>query len=301
MNLLIFTFPLSALLIFGMAAGLGVFLTRKFGLGWRLYGIGAATFLLSQAGHIPFNISLTLLFRRGILQAPPAEWSLAFNAVVLGLSAGLWEELARYAVYRYWAKDGRSWGRGLLLGAGHGGSEAILIGGLILLTYVNMLVLQDSDLSLALSPEQGAALQNQVTGYWSTAWPASLMGAAERATTLVAHLAFSVLILQAFLRRQLRWVWVAVGWHALLDALAVYLAGTWGLAPPGVYRIEAVFGLLAVANLAIIFRLRSPEPVPEDALPEAQLPLLATKTAIDLHRIDSTVEGLEHTRYRELE
>ena len=60
-------------------------------------------------------------------------------AVFLGLSAGVFEETARYLTYRFWAKDARSWSRGLMLGAGHGGSEAILVGALAAVNFVALL------------------------------------------------------------------------------------------------------------------------------------------------------------------
>jgi uncharacterized membrane protein YhfC len=140
-------YPLDAILMIALPVGLGIWLERKFHLGWGLWWIGAATFIFSQAGHIPFNIGLTALFKRGILPTPPVAWLPAFNATFLGLSAGLWEELARYAAYRWWAKEARSWRRGVMLGAGHGGIEAILGGILVLVGFVNMMAIRNVDLS----------------------------------------------------------------------------------------------------------------------------------------------------------
>ena len=65
MDLLIITRLLNWLLMIGLPVGLGVYLTRRFRLGWRLWWIGAATFVLSQVGHIPFNWILTRLFALG--------------------------------------------------------------------------------------------------------------------------------------------------------------------------------------------------------------------------------------------
>jgi hypothetical protein len=76
-----------------ISIGLGVYLTRKLSLGWCLWWISAETFVLSQIGHIPFNFALTALFQRGLLPKPPVSWAPIFNIVVLGLSAGLSEEL----------------------------------------------------------------------------------------------------------------------------------------------------------------------------------------------------------------
>ena len=71
---LYFTFPLSVIIIFGLAVGLGIFLTRKYNLRWRLYWIGAALFVVAQILHIPFNIILNQLFRNDVLPLPPEQY-----------------------------------------------------------------------------------------------------------------------------------------------------------------------------------------------------------------------------------
>ncbi len=134
-GILYITHALNGLLMVAMPIGLGLYLTRKLSLSWRLFWIGGTVFILSQVGHIPFNIVISLLFQRGVLPAPTLEWRLPFNAIFLGLSAGLFEEGARYLMYRYWTKEARWWGQGVLLGAGHGGAEAIILGVLVILTY----------------------------------------------------------------------------------------------------------------------------------------------------------------------
>jgi uncharacterized membrane protein YhfC len=272
---------------------LGIYLKRKFGLSWRLWWIGAATFILSQVGHIPFNIAVGALFETGVLPAPPPAWELPFQAIFLGLSAGLWEELARYATYRWWAKTARSWAEGLMLGAGHGGIEAILLGLLVLATFVGMLVARSLDLSQMVPPEQLLLAQQQVQAYWSAPWYDTLIGALERATTLVFHLAASLLVLQVFLRRQIRWLWLAVAWHALLDALAVFSAQTWGI-----YVTEAILVAFALINLGIIFLLRPQEP--ESSLPSTRPGEQDSSDEVEPQRlpeVEETPENLEKTRY----
>ena len=310
-SILYLTYPLSALAILSLALGTGVLLTRGFRLGWRLYWIGAATFIASQALHIPFNLGLGALIASGRLPIPPAAWRLVFNALVLGLSAGLFEELARYATYRWWAREARSWGRGLLLGAGHAGIEAVLTAGLILWAYLNMLALRGGSLPGGLSPEQAGQLQAQVQAYWSVVWYDSLLGAAERLMVLPVHLALSILVLQVFTRRQdfqrrqvfrlrqvLRpsqggWLLLAIGWHTLLDAAAVFFAGS-----AGIYAAEAAIAVIAVLSLAILLALRRPEPA---ALPAAAVslpPALPAETALaGLPSLEETTERLDQTRY----
>ena len=78
----VFAHLLNGLLMVGMPIGLGFFLARRVVTGttgqsgWRLWWIGAAGFVISQIGHIPFNFFLTWLFQQHILPAPP---SIAFQ------------------------------------------------------------------------------------------------------------------------------------------------------------------------------------------------------------------------------
>ncbi|HWQ84616.1 MAG TPA: YhfC family glutamic-type intramembrane protease [Anaerolineales bacterium] len=243
MDLLAFTHAFNFVLMFLLAFGVGALITYKYRLGWRLFWIGAATFILSQVGHIPFNAGLTQLFKSGILPTPPAEWQLPFNAVGLGLSAGLWEELTRYAVYRWWARDARSWRKGLLLGAGHGGIEAAFVGILVLLTFINMLAARNIDLTDFYTGEELVIAVQQVNTYWGSAWYEPLAGALERAFSIPAQIALSILVLQVFTRKQIRWLWAAIAWHAVIDAVAVYLSATYG-----VWVTEAAIGVTALLN-----------------------------------------------------
>jgi len=287
------THTINWLLMILMPILLGIYLKRKFNLGWRLWWIGAATFVLSQVGHIPFNIAVGFLFETGVLPSPPAGWELPVQALFLGLSAGLWEEWARYATYRWWAKTARSWSEGLMLGAGHGGIEAIILGVLVLATFVGMVVARSIDLSQLVPPEQLLMIQQGIQTYWSSPWYDTLLGALERATTLIFHLAASLLVLQAFVRRRIFWVWLAVGWHALLDASAVYAAQTWGI-----YATEAMLVAFALVNLGIIILLRPQEPEASLTPPAPQEPVPAPDAeAINPPDLEATPENLDETRY----
>lgn len=291
MDLLLLTHPLNFILMWVLAFGAGFFISRKFKLGWRLFWIGAATFILSQIGHIPFNWGLTQLFRRELLPNPPLAWQLPFNAVVLGLSAGLWEELTRYAVYRWWAKDARSWKKGLMMGAGHGGIEAAIVGFMVMLTFISMLALREMDLSTILTSEQLALTQQQVSRYWGANWYEPLLGALERAFAIPAQIAFSILVLQVFTRRQGRWLWIAVFWHALIDAGAVYLS-----AKTGVYVTEAAIGLSALINIYLIWRLRQPEP--DEPEPDGQdMPPPLSADQLNLQPVDENPVNLDDSRF----
>jgi uncharacterized membrane protein YhfC len=250
-------YPLGALLMIFLPAGLGILIAHRLGGRWTRFGAGALTFVGSQAVHLPLNAGLTLLVARGLLPAPPPAWRLAVNAAVLGLTAGVCEELARYVAYRWPLRAARRWEDGLMFGAGHGGMESVILGVLAGLTFLNMLALREADPStLAPSGEQLAVIQAQLGVYWGVAWYAPLVGVLERVSALTLHLAFATLVLQTFLRGSLAWLGAAVAWHAAVDAVAVVGPVHWGLA-----ATEAVIAGSAVVGAVVVLGLR-PRPRP---------------------------------------
>lgn len=256
--MLYLTYSLNALLMVALPFGLGLFLARRLGLRWGLFGVGAVTFVASQVVHIPLNAGLTWLFANHFLPSPPVEWQLLFNVTVLGLTAGLCEETARYAAYRWWIRSARAWREALMFGAGHGGIEAIVLGGLVGLTLVNMIVVKNMDLStLPIPADQLATAQQQVANYWAAPWYATLLGAVERALALCLHLSLAVLVLQVFRRRQIWWLGAAILWHAAVNAVALYVFTLWGA-----YWAEAVLAGLAAVSLGMVFALRSADEAP---------------------------------------
>jgi uncharacterized membrane protein YhfC len=277
------THLLNSLLMIGIPVGLAIFLAVRWKLGWRLWFIGAAVFILSQVGHIPFNALATLVLNRTPLAGLSGTGQLLFNAVFLGLSAGLFEELSRYAMYRWWAKDARSWRRGVLAGAGHGGAEAIILGIITLASFVAMVMYRNADLSAIVPANQLALAQQQVAAFWSTSWYDSL----ERAFTIPVQIAFSVIVLQTFTRRQGFWVWLAVLFHAVVDAAAVIGISQWGI-----YPTEAMVAVFSAIAVALIFLLRQPEPAPETvaAAPAVVPPVIAP--------VAETADNLDASKYR---
>jgi hypothetical protein len=79
MDILFFTYTINGLLMIVLGIGLGIFLTLKFNLGWRLWWIGAMTFILSQIGHIPFNYGVSWL-SQGITSSLSETTLLIVNA-----------------------------------------------------------------------------------------------------------------------------------------------------------------------------------------------------------------------------
>jgi uncharacterized membrane protein YhfC len=276
-----------------LVVGLGIFITRKYNLGWRLYWIGGVLFIISQILHIPFNIFVDKLFRNNILPTPSENYQLLFSAIFLGLSAGLFEELIRYAGLRWWAKDARNWAKGLLFGSGWGGMEAIIFYVITLsLNYIIFFALRTQDLSTLIPPDQLAPLQETFNLFWGVTWYESMLGALERILALPIQICLTIIVLQVFTRGQSRWLWIAVAWHAIIDAAFVIGIRQWGIYPS--YGIVAAFTLLSIG---ITIALRG-----EDLLPEDEEQELGTDDEIDLERLESlpieeNPDNIDQTRF----
>jgi uncharacterized membrane protein YhfC len=292
MDILFWAHFFNGFLMIAMPIGLAIFLTHNFKLGWRLWWIGAATFVLSQVGHIPFNWVMSILLNKTALVNWPHTAQTIFNVVFLGLSAGLWEECARYTMYRWWVKDARSWRKGLLAGAGHGSAEAILLGALALYAFIQLVITRNLDLSSLVPANQLALARQQVATFWSATWYDSLLGAVERLLAMPVQICLAVIVLQTFTRKQWFWVWLAVAYHAITDAVAVYVVSL-GFKP---WVIEGFVGIFSIFALIIIFTLRQPEPPPAqdgDERPSGPQPAEFTPG-----KIEETQENMERTRYQ---
>jgi uncharacterized membrane protein YhfC len=285
--MLYLTYSLNFLLMMGAPFVLAAFLARRLGVRWGLFWVGAVTFIASQIVHLPLN---AILGRLGVIRPASAGWPLVALAVVLGLSAGLCEELARYLVLRYWLKRDRSWREALMFGAGHGGVESFVVGVISAVAAINIFVLRNVDPArLGVTADKLPAVQAQIAAAWNVPVLYPLLGAFERTVAISTHLFLAVLVMQVFIRHNILWLLAAILWHALADALAVYAAMAWGPIPT-----EAAVAVLALIGLAVMFALRQPEPPPA-ATVETPPPPASGRTAIDTA---PTADQLDRTRFQ---
>lgn len=286
---------LNALLMIGLGLGLGFILRHRFGLPWGLYAAGALTFILSQVGHIPFNAYvLNPLLGKIAPQPMPGSSDLVIWAVLLGLSAGVFEETARYLVLRFWRRDVQSWRLSLMFGAGHGGIEAIIIGILAFIAFFQLVFYRQFDpqaISGLTEGPQLEALRQTLSAYWGANWYEHLWGSLERLSVLSIHLSATVLVYYAVQRRNLLWYLAAVLWHTLVDFFAVFASQTWSI--PLTEGIIFLFGLI---GWGIVFLLRErdvEELEPVDAQPVIEPPVTPVTPADK----PLTTKDLEESRY----
>jgi uncharacterized membrane protein YhfC len=283
---------ISPLLMICIPIALWIVLSRAFKHSWRLFLIGAFTFIISQVFHLPFNglVLNPLVVEKG-WEMLPGSTDLAIISVIFGLSAGLFENITRYLVLRFRLKDARDWERGVMFGAGHGGGEAIILGILSLVTLFQILSLSGTDLSTSLPADQVEGIQAQIDAYWSTPWYLFLLAPLERIGAICLHICATLLVTRSLNRHNPAWLAAAVLLHASMDAFAVFASTTWG---PVLAEVGII--LIALACLGIILYLRRSMPPPANSnapeIPNASAPIIDATSSDVL-----TPEQIEESRF----
>lgn len=232
----------AAIALFAPVA-LALVLWRRLHARWKAWLLGAATFLVFQLVlRLPWQIPLGLWLKPRMAAEPWIAWAWL---VASAFSAGLFEETGRYVAYR-WAWKDRSAVGGLMLGAGHGGFESIVLVGLSLAGTTVVYVLLGHGLTLGIPADK----LPQVYEQFAKLTPLdALAGGVERLSGIAFHCGLSLVVLQAF-RRGSRW-WVAL---AMLVHGGANLAGAWAAKALGPWPAEAIIGAFAVAAIAWVVR-----------------------------------------------
>lgn len=217
-------------LLFGMAvcfgipiAGATMLMRRKKGTG-RAFLLGALAFIISQLLiRIPLlQLVLPQYAWYGVLQLNPWAYGL-----FLGLTAGVFEETARWTAIRFFLKGKQDREHGLAFGLGHGGIEAIVLVGV---------------------PFLGAALQ-LFAGKAALLFISAgnlFIGGAERLFAITFHVGASLLVMYGVRKQKPRFLLAAILLHTLLDAAVVILPAVWGA---GIAGIEICAALVAAITL----------------------------------------------------
>ncbi|NJP05747.1 MAG: YhfC family intramembrane metalloprotease [Chloroflexaceae bacterium] len=234
---------------------LGVLVWQRLGVSWRFFGYGALVFGVVQ---VLVRIPLVLVIE-GFWGSTIRSSALFAGVwlVVLALTAGLFEEVGRYAGYRWlMRKSGPNWERAVMYGVGHGGLESMLLLGLSAAVAAVSLFLAPSIIQ-TLPPEQADVLREQVAAINALPVWQPLLGAWERLWAVIFHVALSVMVLQVVLRKQIYWLWLAIGLHAIVNFVVVSVVRWPGIDPLTAMVLgEVMMGLVGGASVWYIWKLR---------------------------------------------
>ncbi len=247
--LVVATFAIVILLEFAVPLGLGWWIARRFGVSWTIFGYGALFFIVVQIFHTPLVLvtqgPLTLFLLETLQDMTLV---VAVLALYLGLLAGLFEEIGRYLVFRYFfprrviplVRE-----NGLMFGTGWGGIESMIVGGLVFTTLLSYIALTSGDTTLLTADP---AVQQQAAALLALTPLDILPGLFERIMTIILHIAWTLMVLASIVLARPALLVLAILWHAAVDAAVVYLAQT-----SGILIAEASLFVFAVIGVAYIF------------------------------------------------
>lgn len=231
-NLTITVLAVAALLGLLLPLSLMAYFKKKYNASYKAFLLGALTFIV-------FVIILEQNAHKLILTGPLGE-IIAANSFLYafygGLMAGLFEELGRYLIMRFFmAKELDNEANALMFGVGHGGVEVIFILVLSFINYIIYAVMINNgsinELMAALSSDAQAQLQIITYNLLYSSPFSYLLGLFERISAIIAHIAMSYMVFKAVKDHKPAYLGLAILAHALLDGLSViisaYLANFW--------------------------------------------------------------------------
>ncbi len=225
---------------------LGLYLWRKFGARWKVFFVGLAAFIISQIIHVPLLYGFNWIFSQTAIEHTWSESALVLlNAVVLGLMSGLCEEPLRWLSFKYLKEEGSSFRANLMLGAGHGGIESILVGVNVIGTAITLILWKNGSVPIPI--EQIPLMDSLV----ATDWYLPLLGVFERICAIILHLSLSSLVWLSVRNKKASFLILAIAWHALVNGVVVYLSGIgWSpIALEGVMAIATVFSVVVLRQI----------------------------------------------------
>lgn len=225
--------------------------------------IGRAFF----TGVLAFSVSQVLIRipLLNVLGQTPFMQQLSQNIVpyglLLGFTAGLFEEVARFLFCKLMLKKNRRYADAVAFGFGHGGIEAILLVGFSLISSLVLYIAMNNGTLTALVGEAAAAT---VAGQLGALTPInSVLGGVERILAVMLHLGFSTMVFTGFVRNQPgKYLMFAILAHTLVDAFVVIVPAFVPMSPLALEGIVLVF-----AALGLWYTLRAKKNFPAAALP----------------------------------
>ena len=194
------------------AAGAIWFFRRRDGT-FATFLTGALCFLISQPLlRIPL---IRLLGQKSDWFTLLPYTNIVLYYLIMGFTAGLFEETARFIALKFIRRGCTSWIDGIAYGLGHGGIEATWLFVMQVLPLIR----------------QGQTGINLAIGAW------------ERIFTILVQIGLSFLVLYGIKTHRMRWLIIAIALHTLVDFLII-IGNVWIV--EGLITVEGILSLIFV-------------------------------------------------------
>ena len=185
--------------------------------------VGAGTFVVFAL--ILETILHQIVFRIFGEQLNANIWLYAFYG---GLAAGLFEETGRFISMKLFMKKSLTKENAVVFGIGHGGAEALLVGGLTYISNIFMSVMINMNafdiLLKGTDDSMKTQVYEQISALWTTPANQFLLAGVERVFAFALQICLSYIVYRAVRYKKPAFYFLALALHFAVDACVVILA-----------------------------------------------------------------------------
>lgn len=227
-----------------------VYLNKRYKISFKAVGVGALIFfvfvmILEKLMHQYFLMSNT-----AIAKALKNPWLFATYGA---FAAGIFEEVGRFVGYKFFLKGQTERKDGLAYGIGHGGIEAVLLGGIVAIQNLSFSMLLNKgtlESSLGTSVPKATVLQIK-NALISTPYYSFLLGGFERVFAFCIQILLSLVVLYGIKKKKYRFLLYAILIHAAIDFPAcLFQKGMF----TNTWILEGMYGVIAGVFLILIIK-----------------------------------------------
>jgi uncharacterized membrane protein YhfC len=220
-----------------------IYTHRRYGVSWKVVLAGSMAFIISQPMlriNILNGLNNSIWFSINVMQ------DYIIYSLFLGITAGIFEETARFICFKFFLKNKCQWHSGIAFGAAHGGIEAMIFA---FPACINNLIYS---LSINSGKFESMLTKSGISSNVISQMKVSLISAKsylfiipglERVFAITLHIAMSLMVLYAVKYKKSIYFLYAILFHALVDS------------PLGVFRhfgVNVMFSELYVSIMALI-------------------------------------------------
>ncbi|MBZ9687656.1 YhfC family intramembrane metalloprotease [Clostridium estertheticum] len=204
------------------------------------------TVAIGGLGFFLFVMVLESLLHSMVISTKIIKVNTITFAIYGALAAGIFEEVGRFVMFKFFLKNNRQWKDGLGYGLGHAGIETILIGAL---SYLNALIMSlainSGTINNLLKNQNTAEIETVKNSLVNVTLLATSMGVFERVFAFTIQIALTFIVLYAIRERKNIYLLVAILLHALVDSA------------PALYQMKIITNIYFIEGLVFLFAIIS--------------------------------------------
>ncbi|MBK1809871.1 YhfC family intramembrane metalloprotease [Clostridium sp. YIM B02505] len=203
-------------------------------------------------GFVLFSLVLEQFMHKAVISSKILTVGTLGFGIYGALAAGVFEEVGRFVMFKTLLKKNREWKDGIGYAIGHGGIEAILIGGLSMLnSLIIALAVNSSTLGVLLKGQSASVVDTVKSSVVNATASGVALGGAERVFAFIIQIALTFIVLYGIRQRKNIYLLIAILLHALVDlAPALYQSKI----ITSVAVIEVLLCIFAVIGLVFIVK-----------------------------------------------